>query len=189
MLSQLNAIRSAATLAILLCYLTLLGCSHDREVSSEKSLATTEQPPDSSAQLRAEIDQFLADFVGAYKSGSVDSLEPFYFSDSLIWADKREAFRGWPAIRGFLAGGFDRYSIDARAHLLELRLFGNDTAFIKILADLTLTPKDGGPPINRYFRDFVLLQRVDGTWRVARDIDQPVTPEIYESDLKAFKPQ
>lgn len=189
MLSQLNAMRSAAALATILCYLTLLGCSNDREASSVQSPATAVQQGDSSAHLRAEIDQFLTDFVGAYKSGSVDSLEPFYFSDSLIWADKREAFRGWPAIRGFLAGGFDRYSIDVRAHLLELRLFGNDTAFIQILADLTMTPKDGGSPINRYFRDFVLLQRVDGTLRVARDIDQPITPEIFKSDLRAFRPQ
>ncbi len=118
-------------------------------------------------------------------SGSVDSLEPFYSKDALIWADKREPIRGWTAIRALLVGGFEKYTMSASAYLVDVRKLGNDVAFIQILTELKLTSKEDGTLIEKRFRDFALLERSGSSWRVANDIDQPVSAETFDADVQA----
>lgn len=144
-------------------------------------------PGTASSALPADILGFLADYVAAYGSGSLEALRPFYTDETLIWANQRPTVRGWPEVRAMFAPSFERFAITARVHLQEVRGIG-DERFLRFLTEVRLTPHAGGAVATAAFRDFAVLRRDGARWTIHRNIDQPITPEQLAGDLARDPP-
>lgn len=134
-----------------------------------------------------DIASFLRAYVAAYGSGVLDELRPFYTEGSLIWPNQRGTVIGWAAVHGLFSPSFERFAIDARVHLLEVRQYV-DESFLRFLTEVCLTPKDGGAPVIAAFRDFAVLRRSGASWTIFRNIDQPITIEQLRADLEREPP-
>lgn len=144
--------------------------------------------PDLPAQPASpDIVAFLTDYVAAYGSGSLDALRPFYTDDSLIWPNQRLTVRGWAEVRAMFAPSFDRFAIEARVHLQEVRSLGEER-FLRFLTEVRLRAKAGGAVTVAAFRDFAVLRRGGPQWTILRNIDQPITLEQLLEDLARDPP-
>lgn len=189
MSQQSIVLRAGAATTMLLC-LVLFGCTKGPDGSSaslqsaEQQKAPSDKASISPQEARAEIKQFLEEFRNTFSLGDPDAFERFFAVDAVIWADQRDQIQGWPAIRKMFAGTLEKYFVVEIGHPLELQVYGTDAAFLRILTELTLKPKaGGGPPAERRYREFVMLERINGSWVVTHDLDQPITQEQLTLDM------
>lgn len=144
---------------------------------------------DDHAQLAvsSDVTDFLHAYVAAYGSGALDSLQPFYSSETLIWPNQRVAAMGWNEIRQMFAPSFARFEIGVRVYLQEECDYGTEK-FLRFLTEVRLRPRDDGPELSALFRDFAVLRRIGDRWTIHRNIDQPITRDQLEADLKRDPP-
>lgn len=142
---------------------------------------------DRKAVVPADIRDFLRAYVAAYGSGVLGELRPFYTDESLIWPNQRGTVTGWSAVHDMFSPSFERFAIEARVHLLEVRP-NADESFLRFLTEVRLHPKAGGAPVTAAFRDFAILQRSGAAWTIFRNIDQPITIEQLRADIEREPP-
>ncbi|MEX3936038.1 SgcJ/EcaC family oxidoreductase [Paraburkholderia phymatum] len=65
--------------------------------------------------------------------------------------------------------GQKNIDIDGKSDILELQVLG-DWAFLRTHLEVTVTPKDGSPPMRRAGNTLTILRKeTDGRWLLARD--------------------
>ena len=128
----------------------------------------------------AAINRLLDEDTTALNAGDAVGLVALYTEDVVLMPPDELAVIGKEARRAFLQTFFDQYTLEL-ARSTEEVVVADDWAFARSTQTSTLTPKDGGEPIERSGKVIHIYQRQpDGSWKLARAIwnfDQPAASE------------
>ena len=125
------------------------------------------------------VDQALSEWARAFAAGDVAALVALVTPDAEFWTQGAPPLVGHEAVARTLEDFFGRFRAVQRFTELE-RFVASDWAIVRGEERNTLTPKDGGAPIEHRQRAFSLLRRgPDDRWRFARGMTNqgPVAPE------------
>ncbi len=115
----------------------------------------------------AAIRQLVADWLDASRVGDTDKVVGLTTDDVIFLTPGHPPMRGKSAFAASLSlvKGFD---IDACGEIEEIRVFG-DWAWMWTRLTVTMTPKGGGPPVERAGNTLSVLNKQAGRWMSARD--------------------
>jgi ketosteroid isomerase-like protein len=158
----------AFSFAWLLLSISILACSSG-------PAPVTEELPSTEADVAAikSMNQQCLDAINAEDVETVMSLT----DDGVIGMVPNEpAFTGKSAYSSWLQRSFDQFNINESWSSEEIVVFG-DWAFDRGYYTATITPEEGGDPVEQKGKYIYILKRQsDGTWRQARLIfnsDEP----------------
>ena len=135
-------------------------------------------PPDTSAEDTAAINQLRFDWAAAYNAGDIDALVGMYTDDYVDYPNDAPTYTGLDALRTSFEGQLTGMDASATVTSEELMLFG-DHAVDRGTFESVLVPEGGGDPVSVSGRYMVVLHRqADGTWKLARGIDNTATPAM-----------
>lgn len=153
--------------------------------------APAASPPEPKATVEqdmAAIEKIRSDYTSAWKAGDADRIANLYGDDAIALPGNQPTASGRSAILKFNKDFFDQFtpgSLDLGPQ--ETKIIG-DWAFDRGTYTVMATSKAGGQPMNDQGRYLVILQRqADGSWKVARDMDNndhPPAPPPPESATK-----
>jgi len=132
---------------------------------------------DASAAAKREIDKTRAAYVSAWQAASAAQIVELYAEDALVLYPNQPPVVGRSAIVAYFEsffGDFPRNEFDLKSS--EITVTG-DWAFDRGSYRWRGFPRSGGPPEADEGKYLVVLQRgPEGTWRVARDMDNSNRP-------------
>jgi uncharacterized protein (TIGR02246 family) len=133
-------------------------------------------PMDTSAEM-PKIDALRNQFLTAFNAGDVPGILATYTDDAVVMAPNNEPMTGRQAIQAYYEGFFGQFTPHLELTPTESLVLGPDWALDRGGSKVTLTPKTGGEAMNDAGKYLVLLKKqADGSWKVARDIDNSNTP-------------
>jgi uncharacterized protein (TIGR02246 family) len=144
--------------------------------------ALTSNQPQTPAKPTVEgdtkaINKLRDEFVTAWKAGDGDRVAKLYSNDAVVLPQNQAPVNGRSAIASFNKNSFDQFvpnNFELSSEELQIM---SDWAFDRGTYKFMITPKAGGEPINDQGKYIVILQRqADGSWKVARDIDNSSNP-------------
>jgi uncharacterized protein (TIGR02246 family) len=116
------------------------------------------------------ITQLNVDLIEAFNAGDVSAAVALVMDDAADLPPRRPAVIGKEAIREFLQSDVDRFSMHFVDEIVEIEVAG-DLAVIWTNYTVTLTPKDGGEPIESNGKWLKVLKRQpDGSWKYSRNM-------------------
>ncbi|SEI37989.1 SgcJ/EcaC family oxidoreductase [Paraburkholderia diazotrophica] len=118
---------------------------------------------DDERAIRQLIDTWLA----ASKAGDTATVLSLMTDDAVFMVAGQKPF----GKAAFMAAseGQKNIDIDGKSDILELQVLG-DWAFLRAHLEVTITPKDGSPPMRRAGNTLTILRKeIDGRWLLARD--------------------
>ncbi|MPW19164.1 SgcJ/EcaC family oxidoreductase [Paraburkholderia sp. CNPSo 3157] len=118
---------------------------------------------DDERAIRQLIDTWLA----ASKAGDTATVLSLMTDDVVFMVAGQKPF----GKAAFMAAseGQKNIDIDGKSDILELQVLG-DWAFLRTHLEVTITPKDGSPPMRRAGNTLTILRKeTDGRWLLARD--------------------
>jgi uncharacterized protein (TIGR02246 family) len=118
---------------------------------------------DDERAIRQLIDAWLA----ASKAGDTATVLSLMTDDAVFMVAGQKPF----GKAAFMAAseGQKNVDIDGKSDILELQVLG-DWAFLRTHLEVTVTPKDGSPPMRRAGNTLTILRKeTDGRWLLARD--------------------
>jgi uncharacterized protein (TIGR02246 family) len=125
----------------------------------------------------AVFEKIRNDYIAAWKSGSADRVAGMYTSDGVVMYPNHPVITGTTAIRDYYQKLFDQVTPVAFEILSDEVIVSGDWAIDRGRYKLTITPKAGGAAINDEGKFLVVLQKqADGSYKVARDIDNTSAP-------------
>ncbi len=130
-------------------------------------------PPDTTAADTAAIDKLRDDYAAAFKAGDAEKLASLLTEDEVSMAIDMPTSMGRAASLEALKGMFSQMTpTDFTLKSDEMKLMGN-FAYDRGTSAATFMPKaKGAKPVTQATRYLVILRREsDGSWKVARDID------------------
>jgi uncharacterized protein (TIGR02246 family) len=124
-------------------------------------------------------------FMTAYSAGDAAAIGKLYTVDAISEPNHQATLKGRDAIVASLTNMFQQVTVKATLTPEETRTLGK-AGFDRGVYKAEATPKAGGPTVTAEGRYFVLyVKDADGTWRVARDIDNAATPVVTPPDAAA----
>lgn len=119
----------------------------------------------------AAVNKLRDDFTAAFNAGDAARAADLYAPDAVLMPQNQPAVTGREGIRSYMQGTFDKFTVNISIASDEMK-FAGDWAFDRGTYKIKLTPKPGGDAIEENNKYLVILQRqADGSWKVARDID------------------
>ncbi len=145
-------------------------CEPGSRSARTSTTATTEQD-------RAGINKTRNDYVSAWKAANADQLTSLYTSDALVLYPNQPAVVGRSAILAYFKASFAELAPeDFELTSAEIEVVGS-WAFDRGMYRWKAAPRVGGEPISDHGKYLVILQRQpDGSWKVARDMDNSDRP-------------
>jgi ketosteroid isomerase-like protein len=135
--------------------------------------------PDSIAADKAAVDAVREREATLLNAGMVDSLGNVYAADVDMMPPNEPAMSGLAEVRPWVEGMLSQVTVNARYLTSSVEVAG-DWAIDRYTAELTATPKAGGPPMTETIKGFHILRRqADGSWKIAKDTwntDAPTPP-------------
>ena len=113
------------------------------------------------------IRQLVATWLDASRAGDTDQVLSLMTDDVVFLTPGHPPMRGKAAFAASQAS-LRAFSIEARGEIEELRILG-DWAWMWTRLSVTMTPRNGGPPVERVGNTLSILTRRAGTWMIARD--------------------
>jgi len=113
------------------------------------------------------IRQLVATWLDASRAGDTDKVLSLMTDDVVFLTPGHPPMRGKAAFAASQASP-RAFSIIARGEIEELRILG-DWAWMWTRLSVTMTPRDGGPPVERVGNTLSILTRRAGTWLISRD--------------------
>jgi uncharacterized protein (TIGR02246 family) len=124
------------------------------------------------------IERVNVDLIEAFNAGDTSAAVALVMDDAVDLPPNRPAVVGKEAIRAFVQSDFDRFTWDFTDEIVEVEVSG-DLAVMWTKYSVTLTPKDGGEPVESGGNWLKVLKRQsDGSWKFSRNIwnrDSPPT--------------
>ena len=133
--------------------------------------------PDPEAD-RAALNKLREDFITAFNSADALRIAATYGEDAVLMPQNQEPVMGRTAIETYYKGLHEQVNAKISLTSQEITMIGEDSAFDRGTYVLSITPKKaGGTAMEDAGKYLVILQRQpDGTWKVARDIDNSSRP-------------
>jgi uncharacterized protein (TIGR02246 family) len=153
-----------SSLACCLSALVIVACNTSREQPlTEKDTAA--------------IDRVRADYLAGWKSGLADRVATIYTNDAVAMYPNQPTISGNAAIRDYFQHLFAQFAPGNFEIMSDEVIIASNWAIDRGRYKLTLTPRAGGPAINDEGKYLVVYQRqTDGSYKVARDIDNSSMP-------------
>ena len=160
--------RSLCATLILVCVLLATACSPvgptPEQVETKKTEAVT------------ALNSLRNQFEVAYNANDASALAALYTEDAVLMPGNQPTASGRQAVEAWFQGTFDQFGPKLTISSEELQVAG-DWAFDRGTYTVSLTPKAEGDSMEENGRYVVILHRQpDGTWKVARDIDNSTIP-------------
>ena len=138
-------------------------------------LAVSCAPKKKTAQEETTIDTEAITAVSharakAFNNSNADGITMHFTEDAILMAPGKPATVGKDAVRAYYQSIFDEFEPELDSHYEEVDLSG-DLAYGRGVAEVRLTPKNGGEPIvsiSKYLN--ILKRQSDGTWKTTHDI-------------------
>lgn len=126
---------------------------------------------------KAAIDSVRNRYAATWLRGDGDSLSELYAPDAFVLYPNQPAIAGRDAIAAYFKSFFAEFSQDVfELTSQEIQVAGS-WAFDRGTVRWQGTPRAGGEPLQDTGKYLVILQRQpDGSWRVARDMDNSDRP-------------
>jgi uncharacterized protein (TIGR02246 family) len=110
------------------------------------------------------------DLEDAIAKGDMDRLAALYTQDAILLPPDAQMVRGRDAIREFWSGAAEALGLKSvKLETVDLQLAGQDTACEVGAAQLELAPA-GGEATTATIKYMVAWLKIDGAWRLHRDI-------------------
>lgn len=127
---------------------------------------SAENNPD---DIRA-IEEMSAARADAFNRGDAAAIAIYFTEDGILMAPGSPALTGREAVEGYYQQIFDQYVTELDSYYEEVKVSG-DFAFGRGIAEVTLTPRNGGERIVSTSKYVNLLRRQeDGSWLTTHDI-------------------
>jgi len=159
---------------ICLSFVLLSACTPQAEPQAEPGV-------DESTRTEADVEAIMkvnVDLIDAFNTGDVSAAVTLVMEDAVDLPPHRPAVIGRENIRSFLQSDVDRFTMHFADEIIEVVVDG-DLAVIWSNYTVTLTPRDGGEPIENNGKWLKVLKRQsDGSWKFSRNIwnsDNPHT--------------
>lgn len=123
----------------------------------------------------AAVKRLQEEWSAAYRAGDLERVVAVYAPDAVTVPTGRHARRGHAEIREYYAARMRDYDLESVVVREEYEVIG-DFAFSLAVFRVRGTPKADAQPFELDARSLVLYKRIDGRWRVYRDMDTP-SPE------------
>jgi uncharacterized protein (TIGR02246 family) len=109
--------------------------------------------------------------IAAVRAKDLERLLSMITDDAVFLSASLGPIRGKDMVAALYRDSFAKYDIEQASVLEEIEVMG-DWAYAWGTDALTLTPRDGGPPVRRRGYGLSILQRqADGSWRYRRGIN------------------
>lgn len=146
-------------------------------VSSQPSGGQVFVDPPAREQDKTGIDKTRTEYVSAWKAANAERITNLYTMDAFVLYPNQPALNGKNAIREYFGAFFAEFKQeDFQLTSAEIQIVGS-WAFDRGTYRWKGVPRDGGTSIEDYGKYLVILQRqTDGTWKVARDMDNSDRP-------------
>ena len=133
--------------------------------------------PTDPSQERSAIDRTRNAYASAWKAGNAVVLTDLYADNALVLYPNQPALAGKPAILTY----FDQFFAEFEQNEFELSSseieVAGSWAFDRGEYRWKVMPRSGGEAVEDHGKYLVILQRQpDGSWRVARDMDNSDRP-------------
>jgi uncharacterized protein (TIGR02246 family) len=113
------------------------------------------------------IRQLVVTWLDASRAGDADKVLSLMTDDVVFLTPGHPPMRGKVAFAASLAS-LKSIDIQARSEIEQIEILG-DWAWMWTRLTVTMTPKSGGPPVERAGNTLSILNRQAGTWKIARD--------------------
>ena len=113
------------------------------------------------------IRQLVATWIDASRAGDTDKVLSLMTDEVVFLTPGHPPMRGKAAFAASLAS-VKSFDIQARSEIEEIQILG-DWAWMWTRLTVTMTPKNGGPPVERAGNTLSILNRRAGAWKIARD--------------------
>jgi uncharacterized protein (TIGR02246 family) len=113
------------------------------------------------------IRQLVATWLDASRAGDTDKVLSLMTDDVIFLTPGHPPMRGKAAFAASLAS-LKSFDIQGRSEIEEIEIVG-DWAWMWTRLTVTMTPKNGGPPVERAGNTLSILNRRAGAWKIARD--------------------
>lgn len=126
-------------------------------------------PPSPSEDVR-KIKEVSAARAEAFNRSDAKKIATYFTEDAVLMAPGQPADTGRVAVVEYYQSIFDAYEPELSSHYVNVEVFGN-RAYGRGIAEVTLTPKDGGESITSTSKYINILEKQsDGTWKTTHDI-------------------
>jgi uncharacterized protein (TIGR02246 family) len=113
------------------------------------------------------IRQLVATWLDASRAGDTDKVLSLMTDDVIFLTPGHPPMRGKAAFAASLAS-LKSFDIQGRSEIEDIEIVG-DWAWMWTRLTVTMTPKNGGPPVERAGNTLSILDRRAGAWKIARD--------------------
>ena len=152
--------------AISLSFMLLSACAPQAGQQAELVAA---EASSSEADVEA-IKRVNVDLINAFNAGDVSAAVALVMDDAADLPQNHSAVVGKEAIRSFVQSDFSQFTMNFADEIVEVELAG-DLAVVWSNYAVTLTPKDGGEPVENNGKWLKVLKRQpDGSWKFSRNI-------------------
>ena len=108
----------------------------------------------------------------AYRDRDLDQMVAYYCTDALSMPANHSALRGQDAIRAWYARRTGDYEMNSVSRVDTADIVG-DIAVTAGIFRVTRRPEDGVAGLDHAGRFLTVMRRIDGQWRLWRDMDTP----------------
>ena len=131
------------------------------------------------------IGRLAADWRVGWLTGDVDLLLSLYADDPVLMPQDQPAVAGKAAIRALYEPVLRDYRFRSDSRVEEVVAAG-DWGYFWSTYRLTATPKAGGPPFRSAGKSlFVVRRALDGSWKIARLMDNSDGPAAADDGAAA----
>lgn len=157
------------------CALLLAACAPEPPAAAPPPAVQVNAPDDLAA-----VNDVRNKFMAAYNSGNAEAIASLYTADAVSEPNHTATLTGRDAILGSQKAMFERVTVKVTLTPDETTTRGQ-TGYDRGHYSVEATPKDGGPVVTNEGRYLVLLvKESDGTWKVARDMDNASAPSVAD---------
>lgn len=116
-------------------------------------------------------------WAAAWAAGDAVAIAEFYAEDAVLLPQNQPPIVGKKAIRSGYETVLEQFDVRGGSEVVDLEV-GGDWAFMRGTYTTTVTPKEGGPPIEKDHGNWlwIVKRQADGSWKIFRAIGASETP-------------
>ena len=158
--------RRCALLSI--CLLVLVsGCSHNGKEPKMTSHETARASTPDTEQEHAAVQGVVAGYFSALDKSDLDGAIVAYTPDAVLTLQGLDTAKGTAQLRKVYADAFKALRFTSTHTYDEVRVYG-DQAFVRTTSGSQTTVLASGEVMQEQYREFFILKKVDGQWRIDR---------------------